>query len=67
MALIQFVTGSPVPVGSIGVQFTEHIEAEAVVASTCGRQLTLSSLIKEEDLFAPALLAIIPGHSYSMP
>ena len=48
-AFVQFITGSPVPVGTIIVRFTDD-EAEAIVANTCGRQLTLSTLI-EEDVF----------------
>ena len=60
-AFIQFVTGCPVPVGNIAVTFTQHPEA-----NTCGRQIVLSSLI-QEDLFIPAMLAIIPGHHYTMP
>lgn len=66
-AFIQFITGSPVPVGSIIVSFTDHEEVEAVVANTCGRQLTLSTLIEEEDVFVSALLAIVPGRQYTMP
>ena len=42
-AFIQFVTGSPAPLGVIAVVFTEDHFAEAVVANTCGKQLTLSS------------------------
>ena len=53
--------------GEIAIVFTEDPCAEAVVANTCGRQLTLSSLIQEEVLFTPALLAIIPGRYYTMP
>ena len=64
-AFIQFVTGCPVPVGNIAVTFTQH--PEAVAANTCGRQIVLSSLIQEEDLFIPAMLAIIPGRHYTMP
>ena len=62
---IQFVTGCPVLVGNIIVSFTQH--PEAVAANTCGRQIVLSSLIQEEDPFAPAILAIIPGRCYTMP
>ena len=65
-AFIQFITGCPVPVGEIAVVFTEDPCAEAIVANTCGRQLTLSSLIQEEALFIPALLAVIPGRYYTM-
>ena len=65
-AFIQFVSGCPVPVGNIAVSFTQHPDSEAVAANTCGRQIVLSSLI-QEDLFIPAMLAIIPGHRYTMP
>lgn len=64
-AFIQFITGSPVPVGCIIASFTDHEEVEAVVANTCGRQLTLSTLI--EDVFVSALLAIVTGRQYTMP
>ena len=47
------------------MSFTQH--SQAVAANTCGRQIVLSSLIQEEDLFAPAMLAIIPGRRYTMP
>ena len=64
-AFVQFITGFPVPVGAIIVCFTDDEEAEAIVANTCGRQLTLSTLI--EDVFMSALLAIVPGRQYTMP
>ena len=64
-AFIQFITGSPVPVGTVLVSFTDDEHAQAIVASTCGRQLTLSTLI--EDVFVSALLAIVPGRQYTMP
>ena len=63
-AFIQFVTESPTPLGAIAVSFTDDHFAEAVVANTCGRQITLSSLIQEEELFT---LAIVPGRYYTMP
>ena len=40
------------------VSFTQYPDSEAVAANTCGRQIVLSSLI-QEDLFIPAMLAII--------
>ena len=63
-AFIQFITGSPVPVGTI-VRFIDHEETEAIVANACGRQLTLSTLIKEVSMLA--LLAIVSSRQYTMP
>jgi hypothetical protein len=54
------------PCSNIVVSFTQHLEAVAA-ANTCGRQIVLSSLIQEEDVFTPAMLAIIPGRCYTKP
>ena len=66
-AFLQFITGCGIPIEKIVVAFVSHANSEAIAAKTCGRQITLSSLIKDEDLFITGLLAIIPGRCYTMP
>ena len=64
---IQFVTGSPIAVGSIAVTFDDSPDAEAISANTCGRQLTLSTAIQNKEIFIAAMTAIVPDTSFTMP
>ena len=66
-AFVCYVTGSPVPVGKIIISFAEGAEAEAIAANTCGRQLTLSSVIQDKQSFIAAMRAIIFDISFTMP
>lgn len=61
---MQHNTGSPAIVGMIVVTFCES--EEAISASTCGKQLVLSSLIKDKDIFFLALKAVISDTSFTM-
>ena len=65
-AFVQFVTGSPV-VSSIVVMFNNSAEAEAISANTCGRQLTLSTLIRDKEVFVSAIAAVVPDTAFTMP
>ena len=62
-----FTTGCRVAVGKIAVSFVSNAGSEAIAANTCGRQITLSTHIKDKDMFISGLLAIIPGRYYTMP
>ena len=64
---LQFVTGSPYAIGKIGVTFEENDDAEAISANTCGKQLTLSANICEEEVFVAAMMAIIEEITFTMP
>ena len=66
-AFLMFITGCRVAVGKIAVSFVSSSGSEAIAVNTCGRQLTLSTHIKDKDIFVHGLLAIIPGRYYTMP
>ena len=54
-------------VGKIMISFDSSVGSEAIAANTCGRQITLSTHIKDKNAFIQGLLAIIPGRYYTMP
>jgi len=54
---LQFVTGSTHATENITVNFDSD-GSEAIAASTCGRQLTLSSKIVDQELFVSAIRAL---------
>ena len=62
-----FITGCRVAVGKIMVSFVSGVGSEAIAANTCGRQITLSTHIKDKYIFIDGLLAIISGRYYTMP
>ena len=62
-----FITDCRVAVGKIMVSFVSGVRSEAIAANTCGRQTTLSTHIKDKDIFIDGLLAIIPGRYYTLP
>lgn len=49
------------------VTFAEAHVAEAIAANTCGRQLTLSSVIQDGQVFIDSMRAIISDTSFTMP
>ena len=54
-------------IGKIGVTFEENDDAEALSVNTCGKQLTLSASIFEEEVFVAAMLAVIEEITFTMP
>ena len=48
---LQFVTGSTHTTGNIIINFDSEGNGEAIAASTCGRQLTLSSNIEDTNSY----------------
>ena len=62
---LQFVTGSPHPIGNIAVVFDSD-ESEAIAAGTCGKQLTLSTKILDKGLFVSAITTLGKEISYTM-
>jgi len=67
MAILQFVTGVPAPVGRIFVTFGDNEGAEAIAVNTCGKQLVLSTHIVEEDMFIATVKALIMDQTFTMP
>ena len=67
---IKHVTGCPYTQGNwICVHFDSSKDASAFVASTCGRQLTMSTHITTADmeLCLSAVRAIISSNTFTMP
>lgn len=54
-AFVRYVTGSTATVGKITVSFSE----DTISASTCGRQLVLSTAVDHEDIFISAMKVVI--------
>lgn len=53
--------------GTIVVTFDIETDgSEAIAASTCGKQLTLSSKISDQGLFVSAIRALSEERSYTM-
>jgi hypothetical protein len=65
-SFLQFVCGSSNAVGKIAVSFDDSGE-DAIVTSTCSRNIKFSKSIKDKDLFITALAVIIPETSFTMP
>ena len=61
------MAGSPVAVGKIAVTFNGNVDAEAISANTCGRQLMLSTAIQDKEMFIAAMTAVVPDISFTMP
>lgn len=62
---LQFITGSTHATGSIAVVFDSD-GSEAIVAGTCGKQLTLSTKILDKGLFVSAITTLGKEMSYTM-
>ena len=62
---LQFVTGSTHAIGDIAVNFDSE-GSEAIAASTCGKLLTLSSKISDQELFLSAMGTLGKEISYTM-
>ena len=67
---LRFVTGSPYPAAnSLQVHFHSDPSLSVFSASTCGKQLTLSTCVCDdmEDLFVVGLRSVISSWRFTMP
>ena len=65
--LLKYITGSPHIHGNkIVVDFIEQ-ESVAMTVSTCAKTITLSTLVKEYDLFQKGLHTLINSCQFTMP
>ena len=64
-AFLRCSTGSPCHMGSVAYVVISP-EEMAFSFSTCGSQLTISSLIEDEDAFEACLKAVIEGRTFTM-
>ena len=61
-----FCPGSPYLIDTITIVFASYESAAAVSASTCSRQVTLSTNIKDKDDFTIAMKAVIHTTLFTM-
>ena len=66
--LLRCATGSPYHKGNeLSVQFHSQPDLAAFSFGTCGNQMTVSTLIPDEDSFIMGLMAVLPGRKFTMP
>ncbi len=62
---LQYVTGCSAAVDPIHIMFTSS--SDAISASTCSRQISLSTAISCEDIFIAAMKVVIQDVSFTTP
>ena len=66
--LLRCATGSPYHKGNeLCVKFHSQRDFAAFSFGTCGNQMTVSTLIPDEDSFNMGLMAVLPGRNFTMP
>jgi len=65
-AVLQFVTGSPAPIGQVFITFEDDEGADAISVNPCGRQLSLSTRIQDQRLFVSANNALIQDQDFAI-
>ena len=65
---LQCVTGSTYYRGNaVYVHYTSNVESAAFSFGTCGNQLTVSTLIEDEETFEMGLMTVMDGRDFTMP